>query len=157
MKNARRGGAQLLLQFVAMMALAGAPEAAVTHTPYQQYIFRSCPAGNTCLIDFPVVPANIRIDLSNASCYIRGAGVPDLPRLDFLQLLTLRADASVAGAFTLEPKQIGAFSGGVSFAANASVGAFAPANQHFQVIARSLFGQMVTLACNLSGERVQLA
>lgn len=146
-----------LLQLFVATVVPAASEAAVTRTPYQQYIVKSCPTGNTCVINFGVVPANVRIELSNASCYIAGTSTPAFTRLDFLQLLSLRADSSVAAAVTLVPHQAGFRNPVVSFAANATVAAFAGATQHFQVIARSLSGQIVNFACNLSGERVQLS
>jgi hypothetical protein len=50
----------------------GAPRAEISRTPYQQYKFNAnCLGQFDCKIDFDVVPANSRLEITNVSCYVR--------------------------------------------------------------------------------------
>jgi hypothetical protein len=147
----------LPLALLCLVAAFSASDAAVTRTPYQKYIAKSCPAGNLCLMDFPTVQANFRFEITNVSCYVQAQSTPIFTEMDVIQLLTMNQDASVASALTLVPVRVGFRNPAVSFAANNTVAAFAFVTQHFRIYARSHTGQMVTLACSLGGERVQLS
>lgn len=147
----------LLSVMLAATLMTASSEAAITRSPYQQYIPRGCPSGNICIINFPVVPANFRVEIKSVSCYFSGQETPSLTQIDFAQLIVRRTDSSVAAAVTLVPSQTGSRSDVVTFAANDTIFAFAGAGQHFQIYAKSLAGQFLTIACNIAGERVQLS
>ncbi len=156
MTRINRRGLALLALFLGA-AINTASEAAVTRTPYQKYIPQNCPTGNLCLINFPAVPANVRLEITSVSCYVEAESTPIFTAMDVIQVLTVNSDGTITSAVTLVPQQVGYRNPAVSFAANDTVSIFASATQHFQFYARSHTGQMVLLACSIGGERVRFS
>lgn len=135
-------------------------------TPYQRYLFSpKCSADlKTCQLDFPVVPANSRLEITNTSCYIQlkqNAGFAG--ELNYVQLLVKGGTGSTVSASTLAPLQIGQTSiigpDLISYAANHTVSVFANAGQHFQVLSKVHEGTFdgsggTALACHISGRLI---
>ena len=96
--------------FAALLLLASAAsaEAVVTRTPYQRYVNRDCPSNSlNCIINFPVIAANYRLELTNASCYVRQRIDQGVGSLYALQLLTTKASTgAIVSAVNLVPQLI---------------------------------------------------
>jgi hypothetical protein len=134
----------------------GKAEAAETRTPYQSYINFTCPVGRTCALNFQAVPTNYRIAIDSVSCYVRGAGLDF--SVDFVRLLVVRADRSIAAATALPTVPVGWLqTGRQTRAINERVSTFATAKQHFQIYGRIGSGALQGLECSLSGEKVKLS
>ena len=142
------------LAFTALFAAAAIPpaDAAVTRTPFQQYVYGNCGVGD-CTISFPTVATNYRIELNNVSCYVSGNADVEL---DYLQLSVIKGTAT-AVVFTLPMQEEGGGSSGFSYGANTYTSVFAAAGYHFKAVARPLSGKLIMLACNLGGEKVKLS
>ena len=150
-----------LVPMVLAALLAGLPaEAAVTRTPYQAYINQTCPSGADCKIDFPAVPTNYVIEISNVSCYLSGTYIQpsNITSPDFIQLLVQTAAGANLAAPVLTPHGVGLKDPGkIVFASNDIISVYATASQHIQILARSRSGQFLQLACNISGQKVKLS
>src|SRR5262245_46087631 len=80
----------------------GAPRAEISRTPYQQYVWNSTLDEQfTSKIDFDVVPANSRLEITNVSCHLNVSS--ELIRLLATQLLVIGTDGTIVTASTLTP------------------------------------------------------
>jgi hypothetical protein len=154
-QNSRRHryGSTLIRSAAALLALAtlAAPASA---RPFQHYLNGAC-AGLVCKINFGVVPAGQRLDVKNASCYVRLDRLPGGgdPQVRAMQLLILgRNPATVASAVTMVPALVGKPGIELVFAAEQSLSSFALAQQRFQAYVEISGSKFSQFACHISGD-----
>jgi hypothetical protein len=138
---------------VALITLA-APASA---RPFQQYLNGTC-SGTICKISFVKVPAGQRLDVRNASCYLRLGRLPGGgdPQVHAMQWLILGANsATVASAVTMVPMKVGQPGIEISYAAEHSLYSFAGAQQRFQAYAKISGSMFSQFACHISGDLVK--
>ncbi|MCI0465489.1 MAG: hypothetical protein L0Y57_00535 [Beijerinckiaceae bacterium] len=137
-----------LLVCLSWLHFSSAAEAA----PFQQYKNGVCTTGPICTIDFAVVPSGKRLEITNASCYLRAS--VDL-QLHAMQFLVLEGTA-IRSALTLLPKFVDDISLSVPvqtvYSANHSIFAFANAGQRFQAYVELKHGTYSQFACHISGQ-----
>jgi hypothetical protein len=154
--RSRRGRALIgaAAAFVAVAALA-APASA---KPFQQYLNGAC-GPTICKIDFVKVPVGQRLEVSNASCYLRLKGTATTSAEIFaLQLLVVGANpANVLSAVTMAPRGIGSNDPDENvFSNDDAMFAFANAQQHFQAFVQISGGSFSQVACHISGNLVKV-
>jgi hypothetical protein len=153
-----------LAWFAALAALMFAiPAHAETRTPYQEYAFAqnsTCSGNPVCRLNFPRVPAGARLELSNASCYVKLKGANgDSAFVKVIQLLVLKADNTLVTASNMAPYLTGRGVEGGSvwrtFSFNHPIRAFAPAGRHFQAyVEQNEVASFDFVACHISGDMV---
>lgn len=67
--------------------------------PFQQYKNGVCTSSSICTIDFAVVPAGRRLEITNASCYLRTSLTNELSAMQFLVI----EGTATRSALTLVP------------------------------------------------------
>lgn len=142
----------MLLAAFLYVVLSGSNAGAATSAPYQKYLNGSCPSSD-CVIDFPVVPAGRRLEITSASCYLR-AGASPYSRLEELLLLVKLPGGSTALAVTLPTEQTSDAEDYRHFTADADIFAFATGGQHFQALAQLSRGDFRQFACHISGQLI---
>ena len=162
MKFRHKLGSIALILFFAVYAF-DTTEAAPSSAPYQAYRYTHCGPLNgplvDCLINFPTVGVNRRIELSHISCYVQGGGILSL---DFVEIIVVSAQGLPLAAVTLQVTQTGETGNSDpmnvtrSFSALAGASIYSAAGTHFQADARSLRGFISMLACNLDGRSLTL-
>jgi hypothetical protein len=151
----RRHGTALLRSAVALLALITltAPASA---RPFQQYLNGTC-SGLICKINFAKVPAGLRLDVKNASCYARLDRLPGGgdPQIKAMQLLVIGVNSvSVASAVTMVPSLVGKPGLENVYSAQQSLSSFATAQQRLQAYAE-ISGVFSQFACHISGDLVK--
>jgi hypothetical protein len=142
-------------------------DAAVTRTPYQAYARQTCVSATGCQVDFPLVGANLRIEINSASCYMSGdfsqSSFTARARPDYLQLLVATTTANYVAGVLLVPKIVGVAAGNgvgpgtITYASSDHLFAFASSSQRIQILLYPLIGTFHSLACSISGEKVKLS
>jgi hypothetical protein len=141
-----------------------APRAEISRTRYQQYTWNeSCGEQPICRIDFDVVPANSRLEITNVSCYVnlRGPNTANII-LRVPQLHIIGTGGTVVTASTLAPTVL--HSGDrdeIIWTANHAVDVFADAGQHIQGFFQrhefdTVGNRWKIIACHISGHLVKL-
>jgi hypothetical protein len=127
------------------LPLSSAAEAA----PFQRYLNGVCNS-LVCTIDFPVVQAGKRLDITSSSCYLRATNDRDLLAM---QLLVME-DTATRSAVTLNPSLSESLvtSQETVFSTNDSIFAFANAGQRFRAYAELKKGIFKQFACHISGQ-----
>jgi hypothetical protein len=124
-----------------------------SRTPYQEYSeTHSCVRGNfsnfECIIDFSVVPAMSRLEITNVSCDITtGSGT-----LFKLHSEVVNSDGSTPIIVTLVPNLIES----LVYASNNTVFEFANSGQHFRASADIHNSDVSFMGCHISGSLVRL-
>jgi hypothetical protein len=136
----------LTLLGLALLPLSSVAEAA----PFQLYKNGTCTPSLICTIDFPAVPANKRLEITNASCYLRVNGNHDLAAM---QLLVMQGTI-VRSAVTLVPSRVDNIGGPTPamYGASHSIFAFANGGQRFRAYAELAQGTFGQFACHISGQ-----
>jgi hypothetical protein len=144
---------------VALLALA-ALAAPASAKPFQQLQSGVC-VGKTCTITFSKVPVGQRLEVNNASCYVRMAtqagplGLVIYPPVVAAQLAVLGADPTkIVNAVTLVTNITGEHDDQVVLSSNDAVSAFANPQQRFQALVTLYEGQVFELHCSISGDMV---
>jgi hypothetical protein len=141
----------------------GAPRAEVSRIPYQQYTWNEeCHVGAgtpTCTLDFDVVPANSRLEITNVSCWLQMSSAPAILRAP--QLLVIGGGGTIVSASTLVPTVLFRREDETIWTLNHAVQVFADAGQRFQGwFNKDRFsGDLVVwrlIACHISGHLVKL-
>jgi len=118
--------------------------------PFQQYRNGVCASNSICTIDFGLVPAGGRLDITNVSCYLRTSGTVELSAV---QILVVRGMVTQS-ALTIVPEFVDTL--GVPFesvfSANHPIFAFATAGQRFRAFAELKKGTFSQFACHISGQ-----
>ena len=150
--------------FAALVALMFAiPAHAEIRTPYQEYAFAqndTCSGGSVCTLNFRHVPAGARLEVGNASCYVKLKGTNgDNAFVKVIQLLVLKADDTLVTASNMAPYLTGrGVEGGNvwrTFSFNHPIRAFATARQHFQAyVEQNEVALFDFVACHISGDMV---
>jgi hypothetical protein len=146
-----RGGMKSRALFSALLGcLAWLPLSSAEAVPFQQYRNGTCASALICTIDFPVLLANRRLDITNVSCYLRTSGNHEFKAM---QLLVMQA-AATRSALTLAPSLVDLTSNPFEavYAANHPIVAYAGAGQRFQVYAELHRGTFSQFACHISGQ-----
>jgi hypothetical protein len=116
--------------------------------PYQLYKNGNC-SSLVCNIDFPVVPANRRLEISNVSCYVRTSS--DL-ELYAMQLLVMQGGVT-RSAVTLAPVFLSSIGTTETvFSANHTIFAVGRTGQRFRAYTELKAGSFKQYACHISGE-----
>ena len=123
-----------------------------SRSPYQEYSeSANCTQGNfsnfECLINFSVVPAMSRLEITDVSCDITTGGA-----LFKLHSEVVNSDGSIPIIVTLVPKLIEL---GV-YASNNTVFEFANSGQHFRASADIHNSGVSFMGCHISGSLVKL-
>lgn len=149
-------GRRLIQSTVALLALT-AFAAPASATRFQQLLSGKC-VGTTCKTDFIKVPSGQRLEINNASCYLRmgvasGGEIILYPPMVATQLLVLGATSppKVVNAVTLVTSVTGVHEDQAVISSNDTVSAFATAQQHFQVVATIYEGTVFETSCSISG------
>jgi hypothetical protein len=136
----------LTLLGLGWLPLSSAAEAA----PFQQYRNAVCTASLICSIDFPVVQAGKRLEISNVSCYLRTSGTVEVFAMQFL----VNEGATTKSALSLAPSFVDTT--GVPFesvfSTNQSVFVFANAGQRLRAYVELKKGTFSQFACHISGQ-----
>ncbi|HET6376220.1 MAG TPA: hypothetical protein VFF88_09235 [Methylocella sp.] len=136
-----------LLGCLSVLPLSSAAEAA----PFQQYKNGACSASSKiCTIDFAVVPAGKRLDIIDASCYLRVSGAHELYAMQFLVM----QGTATQSALTLQPQYIDDVTMPFEsvYSANHSTIAFANAGQRLRAYVELSKGTYSQFACHISGQ-----
>lgn len=143
----------------ALLALTFASSAsAATSAPFQKYVSIQPCVFLDCKLDFPVVPAGKRLDITNVSCYYRGQKTPSTD-IYSAQIIVKTKAGGIASAVTLKPAFVSESSAQnyIDFASNDAVFIFAAATQHMQAeVQMTSSGGLAQLACSIGGHLVTL-
>jgi hypothetical protein len=116
--------------------------------PFQQYKNGVCGASLICTIDFPVVQAGQRLEITNASCYLRVSGTHEL----YAMQLFVAEGTNTRSALTLQPKNVDVVSPFEAvYSASHPIFAFANAGQRLRAFVELKKGTFSQLACHISG------
>jgi hypothetical protein len=134
-----------LMGCLAWLPFSSAAEAA----PFQQYRNGVC-AASICNIDFVVVPAGRRLDISNVSCYLRASGDRDISAM---QLLVMQG-AATRSAVSLVPEHVDDMGSPFQsvYSANHTIFTYATAGQRFRAYTELKKGTFSQFACHISGQ-----
>ena len=150
-----------LLQSIAALVALSALVAPASAARFQQLLSGKC-VGTTCKTDFVKVPSGQRLEINNASCYLRMGVAPGTeiilyPPMVATQLLVVGATTppKTVNAVTLVTSITGTHGDQVVISSNDAVSAFANAQQHFQVVATIYEGTVFETSCSISGNLVK--
>jgi hypothetical protein len=145
---------------VAVSGLAAAQSpGASSATPYWQSAQTSCAYvgsyGQDCWVDFAIVPAQRRLEITNVSCLSINEEAPALPVLRYSQLWVYKG--VTPRKYSILDPRIG--SAGQAYQLNHPVTAFAEAGERFRV--RTNFKQgkanmLIDIQCHVSGLMLKL-
>jgi hypothetical protein len=139
------------------------PAHAEVRSPYQEYAFAqndACSVGTVCTLNFRRVPSEARLEISNASCYVKLKGTNgDNAFVKVIQLLVLKANGSLVTASNMAPYLTGrGVEGGNvwrTFSFNHPIRAFAGARENFQAyVEQNEVALFDFVACHISGDMV---
>jgi hypothetical protein len=142
---------------VAALVAVAALAAPASAKPFQQYLNGAC-GPTICKIDFKKVPVGQRLEVSNASCYLRLKSTPTTSVEPFaLQLLVVAKNpGNVLSAVTMAPIFIGSNAPDESIYSNDdAMFVFAGAEQHIQAFVQISGGSFSQVACHISGNLVK--
>jgi hypothetical protein len=127
------------------------PDSEIARAPFQIYLSTDC-TGSPCMLDFPQVPANSRLDISNVSCVLEAPATAGT--LHVVQLHVLDVNGNFIAGATLAPilTRDAAFR---IWAANHSIFLYAPTGWYFRVSV--LHAGIRFMACHISGHLVRIA
>ena len=148
---------RVLLRSAAAVLALGALAAPASARPFQQYLNGAC-TGLICKISFAKVPVGQRLDVKNASCYVRLGRLPGGgdSQIKAMQLLILGANpANVVSAVTMVPALVGKPGVETVYSAEHSLSSFANAQQRFQAYAEISGSTFEQFACHISGDMVK--
>jgi len=153
-RSVRPGRSRALLHAAAALLTLSVLAAPASARPFQQYLNGAC-TGNLCKINFAAVPAGHRMDIKNASCYLRLNQVvaPKTPQIRAMQILVLGAGSpNVVSAVTMAPSLTG--TAGIEFMYSAAqpLASFAGPQQRFQAYVEIRQATFSQFACHISGD-----
>lgn len=142
-----------LLAALLCLAFSGSMANAATSVPYQRSDIGNCGLVLTCTIDFPVVPAGKRLEITNTSCYVF---TTFNSRFYALQLLVVTPGGVNLNAVTPSARftDLDFDSNYRHYTANSKIFAFATGGQHFQAFAQLSAGTFRALVCHISGRLI---
>lgn len=132
------------------LAFSGSIAGAATSVPYQKYINGSCP-NLICNINFPVVPAGKRLEITSTSCYLRTSSTADFFGL---QLLVVTPSNVILNAVTLPTRFADSSETYRHYTGASETFAFALGGQRFRAFAQLTSGAFLQFACHISGHLI---
>lgn len=154
---------QLSASFAVLVATAFATPAlavAEIRVPFDQVRQKACNLDvDTCSADFPVVPANSRLEVTSVACSFFTRRVnDDISRVAALDFAILNAAGQViAHDYAVPVFQAYSHPFGSSFAANNETFFFVPAGGRVRVVMTATVPTGLQLDCKIAGERFDRA